>query len=417
MDNISKATIYLLGSSADTKDSLNLDINNWLSKNYKLATFKISDAPNAFTQMFPQTKEAIEIKFFGDTDEGKITIEEIVQITSLNREQFVLGLGLINEKTIELVVDKEKLQLYNISYQNFLSEVRNALNDSELSPQNIANSTTQIILKQSGKDFHNAIHQTFQNNQGQRFAFSTFIQARNGQAPRFITADKNGVYQSIHLQKDLGYAFDSYEQEIKEKALDKNFVAELSGSIFTNRALLNELIVIFFISIALLYLILAFQFESLLQPLIVMMTMPLGFTGGIFLLYITNNQLDIMAAIGFVVVLGIIVDDPILKIEMINRIKRRRSQKDSLNTKPTLEEIIHEAGTLSLKPLLLTSLTTTFALIPILFTPGLGSELQKPMVLVIIGGLSIGLLFTMVFIPLTYWYCYQREYNSKKLDS
>ena len=137
-----------------------------------------------------------------------------------------------------------------------------------------------------------------------------------------------------------------------------------------------------------------------------------------FVLYLTNSQLDLMAAIGFVVVLGIIVDDPILKIEMINRIRKRIQEKGPLkNSHPTLEEIIHEAGGLCLKPLLMTSLTTTFALVPILFTPGLGAELQRPMVLVIIGGLSIGILFTIVFIPLIYWYCYRGEYSSNKVVS
>ncbi len=85
---------------------------------------------------------------------------------------------------------------------------------------------------------------------------------------------------------------------------------------------------IFLLVLLLLYFILAIQYEDLLQPLVVMLTIPLGITGGMLLLWLTGGTLNVMAAIGFIVVLGLIVDDPILKIETLNRLEKNTSKRE-----------------------------------------------------------------------------------------
>jgi multidrug efflux pump subunit AcrB len=415
INSSSKATVFIVGRNNEVRDSLNHDLSLRLLTNYPLATYEISDAQNAFTQMFPRKEQTMEIKFFETSNSQKLTIEKIKQITSLNERNFSAGPGLVKENAIELHIDEIKLRLHGIQYHDFVSALQNVMNDADL-PTQISSDRTRIILKRSEEEFYKALDQWYQNSSGQRFPFSAFITESWTQVPKAITANLNGVYQSVHLNsKDADFRIT--EDEIKQRALNNNFLVEFSGSFFANRKLLYELTTIFFISVGLLYLILAFQFENLLQPLIAMSAMPIGVAAGLFSLYLTNSELDLMAGIGFIVVLGIIVDDPILKIEMINRIKKRIiDNKASSGPSQNLEMIIHEAGSLCLKPLLLTSLTTTFALMPILFMPGLGSDLQKPMIVVIIGGLTIGILFTVVFIPLTYWYFY-REKVSRKVVS
>jgi Cu/Ag efflux pump CusA len=144
-----------------------------------------------------------------------------------------------------------------------------------------------------------------------------------------------------------------------------------------------------------------------------MLTIPIGITGGMFLLWVTGSTLDVMAAIGFIVILGLIVDDPILKIETLNRLEKQYLAKGLAHDDKLLEQMIHEAGDICLKPLLMVSFTTSIALVPVLFVGGIGNDLQKPMALVIIGGLTIGTFFTTWFIPLAYWYMAKRK-NKKK---
>nr|WP_186774439.1 efflux RND transporter permease subunit [Chitinophaga pinensis] len=151
----------------------------------------------------------------------------------------------------------------------------------------------------------------------------------------------------------------------------------------------------------------ALQYEDLLLPLVVMLTIPLGVTGGLFLLWITGSTLDIMAAIGFIVILGLIVDDPILKVETLVRLEKQYIQEGMIRDERLLSRIIHEAGDQCLKPLLMVSLTTSIAMVPVLFLGGIGNDLQRPMALVVIGGLSIGTFFTTWFVPLAYWYLFK----------
>jgi multidrug efflux pump subunit AcrB len=131
--------------------------------------------------------------------------------------------------------------------------------------------------------------------------------------------------------------------------------------------------------------------------------MPLGIAGAMLMLYFSGGSLDVMAAIGFIVVLGIIVDDPILKVETINALRKKYSKEEGMTEQEILIRSIKEAGEICLKPVLLTSLTTMLALIPILFLGGIGADLQRPLVWVVVGGLSIGTFFTLWFVPLAYW--------------
>jgi Cu/Ag efflux pump CusA len=132
------------------------------------------------------------------------------------------------------------------------------------------------------------------------------------------------------------------------------------------------------------------------------------------ILWLTGGSLNVMAAVGFIVVLGLIVDDPILKIETLNRLEKKYRADGLSLDEGLLKRMIHEAGDICLKPLLMVSLTTSIALVPVLLIPGIGNDLQKPLALVVIGGLTIGTFFTTWFIPLAYWY-YMRWKNKSKM--
>ena len=161
---------------------------------------------------------------------------------------------------------------------------------------------------------------------------------------------------------------------------------------------------ILLVSVLLLYFILAAQFESFVQPLIVVFTLPLGIGGAFLILLITGSSLNVMSAIGLVVMLGIMVNDASLKIDTINRLKVEFAKDSSLSEKEVRNKAIHAGGKIRLKPILMTSITTILALIPIIFSSGLGADLQRPLVYSVIGGLTIGTATALYFVPLMYWF-------------
>ena len=125
-----------------------------------------------------------------------------------------------------------------------------------------------------------------------------------------------------------------------------------SGSFFSNQKMLDELVVILFISLLLMYFILAAQFESFMQPLLVLMEIPIDVAFALVLLWICGHTLNLMSAIGLIVTCGIVINDSILKLDAINELRKEGVP---------LLEAIHEAGRRRLRPIIMTSLTTIFA--------------------------------------------------------
>jgi len=143
----------------------------------------------------------------------------------------------------------------------------------------------------------------------------------------------------------------------------------------------------------LVYMVMAAQFESLLHPFIILLTLPLGWVGVVLALSLTGQSINVVALIGAVVLTGIIVNDAIVKVDTINRLRR--------DGRPRRAAIL-EGSALRLRPIVMTSVTTTCALIPMALGLGAGAELQRPLAIAIIGGESTGTLLTLVIIPVIY---------------
>ncbi len=143
----------------------------------------------------------------------------------------------------------------------------------------------------------------------------------------------------------------------------------------------------------LVYMVMAAQFESLNHPFVILLTLPLGWVGVVLGLTVTGQSINIIAIIGAVVLTGIIVNDAIVKVDTINRLRaagygRRRA--------------VLEGSAMRLRPIVMTSVTTTLALIPMAMGLGAGAELQRPLAIAIIGGETTGTLLTLLVIPVFY---------------
>ena len=212
----------------------------------------------------------------------------------------------------------------------------------------------------------------------------SLVRVTPGEDLKTITAGKNGEY----------IPFSFYDIDNAEQLMD------FSGSFFSNRQMLNELVVILFISILLMYFILAAQFESFLQPLIVLLEIPIDVAASLLVLWICGHTMNLMSAIGIVVTCGIIINDSILKLDAINELRKEGVP---------LMEAIHEAGRRRLRPIIMTSLTTIFGMVPLLFTFDMGSELQKPLSIAMISAMLIGTAVSLFVIPLIYWFIYRKH--------
>ncbi len=156
-----------------------------------------------------------------------------------------------------------------------------------------------------------------------------------------------------------------------------------------------DLVLAGLISILLVYMIMAIQFQNLKYPFIVMFTVPLAFTGGFAALFITNTQLSMVSIMGLIILVGIVVNNGIVLIDYINKLKES-------NPEYTLEQRVKEASKTRLRPILMTSLTTILALSTTAIGIGQGSEMMAPMGIASIGGLIYSTILTVVIVPIIY---------------
>jgi HAE1 family hydrophobic/amphiphilic exporter-1 len=147
------------------------------------------------------------------------------------------------------------------------------------------------------------------------------------------------------------------------------------------------------LAIILVYMILAAQFESFVDPLIISAVIPIGLAGSIAAIGVTGGTVNILSLIGILALLGIAVNDAIVKVDTI-----RRLRENGMNG----HQAIAEASRLRLRPILMTSATTVLAMVPMAIGIGSGEQLQRPLAITIIGGLSLTTLLTLFYTPLLY---------------
>ena len=297
--------------------------------------------------------------------------------------------------------DPVLLTLYDVSYDQVFSSLKSAFSANQVLIIAGNQNFVPVILGEKPQTIDEIIaNSIIVNKKGKAINLGSLLRQEKEKGLKRIIAGQEGEYYPLPLDVD-NQDVPNTIGEIKETLnQERQFEANFSGSYFSNRMLVKQLAIILGISLLLLYFILASQFESLSLPLIVLFEVPIDIFGAFLFLKIAGAGINLMSMIGIVVMSGIIINDSILKVDTINQLTTQGYP---------LMKALMEGGRRRLKPILMTSLTTILALLPFLFTKGLGSELQKPLALTVIGGMIVGTLVSLYFIPLSYYYLRRKK--------
>ncbi len=190
-----------------------------------------------------------------------------------------------------------------------------------------------------------------------------------------------------------GTVNDEITKHVRELDIPRGFSVEFAGEETERKQAFADMLLALFLAIALVYMVMAIQFESLLHPLLIIFTVPFGLLGVLLALYVTHTNLSLMAYLGVIMLVGIVVKNAIIMIDFINQLREKGIP---------LEDAVITAGRLRLRPILMTSFATILALIPMASGIGTGSEMHAPLGRAVIGGLTIGTTLTLIFIPTLY---------------
>jgi HAE1 family hydrophobic/amphiphilic exporter-1 len=202
---------------------------------------------------------------------------------------------------------------------------------------------------------------------------------------------------------DLGEAAIDVQQIIDATTMPSGIFARIAGQNEEMGESFKSLLFALALAIFLVYLVMASQFESLLHPFIILFTIPLALVGAVLALFITGTTISVVVFIGLILLAGIVVNNAIVLIDLINQLRERGMDK---------YEAIIEGGKSRLRPILMTTLTTTLGLLPLAIGFGDGAELRAPMGITVIGGLLVSTLLTLVVIPVMYSIMDRKKYDT-----
>ncbi len=408
-NSIESAEVYFKSESTDAKLDLERKLTTFLENTYRTASFQVEDAPNAFDQIFSSDQKFFIAKW--KKLSGNERLDEAMlanlekDVAEIVNEKPRPGNGFQFGESMEAVIDNKALSFYGISENAMKDALSKALDGYLVTEIRRFGEVTPIWIQRGTEDFRSKLNGiSVQGRGNQMYPLSNFVKFEYIKDIKSVTADKTGIYQSLEWENLDDASIERLQAQLPAKAAQYGLSVDFDGAYFQGRENLQQLIFILMISVLLLYFILAAQFESLVQPLIVILTLPLGVSGALLVLMVSGGTLNVMSAIGIIVMLGIMVNDAILKIDTINRLREEFSLSDATNTRrQILQKAIAKTGEIRLKPILMTSITTILALLPVVFSSGIGADLQRPLVYTVIGGLTIGTFTALFFVPLSYW--------------
>lgn len=408
--SVENAEVYLKFDTKEEKNATEKWLSSYLLQRHPQATFNIEDAPNAFDQIFKSNGRFFVSKWKNLSRNELMNEAELAnleqEVSTISKAEILKGSGFLFEESLEAIIDNQALSFYKISEQAFKEGLSRALDGYLVTEIRRFGEVTPVRIQRPPGDFQEQLRKvTVSNAKNEQYPLSTFVKMQFTKNQKNITADRTGAYQSLEWESISEEELEQLSAQLPAVGAKYGLNVDFSGAYFENQENLKQLIFILMVSVALLYFILAAQFESLIQPLVVIFTLPLGIAGALLVLTITGGTLNVMSAIGIIVMLGIMVNDAILKIDTINRLRGESSEANAgLSKKEVIARAIAKTGEIRLKPILMTSITTILALLPVVFSAGLGADLQRPLVYAVIGGLTIGTFTALYFVPLAYWF-------------
>ena len=298
---------------------------------------------------------------------------------------------------VDIKIDRLKSGIYNIDVSTVSTQVNEILNGKNAGTFETNGETVDIEIKVpevSLADIRN-----IEITQGEtKYRLGEIATIEVSSAPQRINRINQNRTAEVTAMIEKGYSLNQITPLVEERLAQVEFPAKYTATITGEEAMRAEsfsgLGFALFLSILLVYMVMAAQFESLLHPFTILLTIPLAGVGCILTFLLTGQTLNMMAFIGIIMLAGIAVNSSIILVDAINRLRAEGHP---------MEEAIMMAAQFRIRPILMTSATTILSMLPMCFGFGEGASLRSPMALAVIGGLITSTVMTLIVIPCVYY--------------
>ncbi|MBV5313299.1 MAG: efflux RND transporter permease subunit [Prolixibacteraceae bacterium] len=379
---------------------------------HKGSTWAIQSISQALGEM-----PDLELKFVQDqtalgglmgTDEAPLVVEiqgeDLDVIESLSKEVKAAVTGIPElynieasmeggSPEVEIMVDRLRAGMFNMSVANVVTQIQDQLTGKVAGTVEKGGEMQDITLRLPDKGLADLSDMIIKNG-NQVIRINEIADIREGTSPKEIFRRNQTRIGKITAYMDKDIALDKMVSKVNQAiagiSLPTEYKIKITGEEEKRKESMDALSFAMILSIILVFMVLASQFESLLHPFTILLTIPVAVIGSILIFFILGQTLNIMAIIGIIMLVGIAVNNSILLVDRILQL-----QKEGVPRKLAIQQ----AGQQRIRPILMTTLTTILALLPLTFGFGESASLRAPMALAVIGGLITSTLMSLIVIP------------------
>jgi len=363
---------------------------------YPDAKIKFSEQSMSFS-----SGSDLEVKISGDSLDELENIANRIMISIAEVEGVYDLESSVEDVRPELHVniDREKANLYGLNTAQIASTVHDALLGRVASIYQEKGEQINIRVRLEEED-RNSIEEVenllVSSNLGLQIPLKEIAEVTVGSGPKGI--DRENQQRIVNVSGNisgrfLGKVIQDAQQKLEKLVLPEDYRYEFVGENKEMQESFMQLALALVLSVILVYMIIAAQFESLLMPLAVMFSVPFSLIGVILGLLLADKSLNVLSYIGIIMLVGIVVNNSIVLIDYINQLRQKGMER---------KEAIILGGKTRLRPILMTMFTTVLALFPMALGAGEGAELRSPMAITIIGGLSSSTFLSLIIVPIFY---------------
>ncbi|MCG3167433.1 MAG: Efflux pump membrane transporter BepE [Bacteroidia bacterium] len=383
---------------------------------------QIADYVSKVTRGFPEAKTFViqeQTISAGGGPRGALPVQFVLQAPNFQKLQEKLPLFLaevaadptfggvmdvnlkFNKPELNIIPDREKANNVGVSELDIAQTLQFALSGQRFSYFTMNGKQYQVIgqMSRENRDEPLDLKSIYvRNNKGMLIQMDNLVNVEEHSSPPQLYHYNR--YQSATVSAGLAPGKTIADginamREIQAKILDESFSSALTGPSRDFEESSSNILFAFVLALVLIYLILAAQFESFVDPFIIMLTVPLAIAGALLSLWYFNQTLNIFSQIGIIMLIGLVTKNGIMIVEFANQLKEQGK---------SVREAIHEAAAARLRPILMTSLATALGALPIALALGAGAKSRMGMGIVVIGGLLFSLMLTLYVIPAIYSY-------------
>ena len=303
------------------------------------------------------------------------------------------------DEELNIIIDRDKAAYYNISANNVYQTVSLALNSSTISKYRGGEEELDIVMKYPDEmttsldDLRNLM---IPSNSGGQVPLSEVARIDHGFGQKTINRQNQSRVETVSCDvygRDLNSVNEEIMALVDQLPIPAGCEISSGGDIESMMEVFNDLFLAIAMALLLVYMVMACQFESLWNPLLIMASVPVMFIGVFVGLFLTGQRISMMSLLGILMLEGIVVNNAIVLIDYIHQLREKGLCK---------REAVIEAGKTRMRPILVTTLTTVLAMIPMLISQAEGAEMFRPMAATVIFGLTCSTIISLLVIPILY---------------